>query len=35
MARAVWGREMMLLEFLGAVDREQGGQGEELELAGG
>jgi hypothetical protein len=23
------------LEFLGAVDREQGGQGEEPELAGG
>jgi hypothetical protein len=25
----------LLLEFPGAVDREQGGQGEELELAGG
>jgi hypothetical protein len=26
---------MLLLEFLGAVDREQGGQGEEPELAKG
>ena len=26
---------LLLLEFLGAVDREQGGQGEEPKLAGG
>ena len=29
------GKVELLLEFLGAVDREQGGQGEEPELAGG